>query len=544
MNRRESGFSSVLIVLMTSVVLIGVITTSATVAYTQRQDSSNEVASYAAVLASESGQETFMARSSQQPFASTTPVCSGSVSCSQVAYTGQLNTYAQSLGAISTLGGQAALQVSSVKVAGDGSLAGVELVSTSRSGSDVSRVLRSYTAQHLNLKFPNVPGALTSYPGVDLGGNTTIGGRTVTDPANTGTIAGFVSVTGTPGGMLSVGTPLNVTVSSADLTPAGQLRPGQYVQLPVAPLNGSPATSATFRVNNLTGSVLNLTPVSLPLGLSSMPAGTQPMTNVMNGVVSSFGTQMTVNSLEGFFPGDSVTVTVAGVPFTTTVTVVNGSALTLAPWPAGTPAAFPEGTVVVKSTNAIVTAGGYSASMGQATSPGAVLTGATGGQLISSPLNNALFQQLLGVSPATLQSYSTVYTPSSFPGAVSGLTWLQTGAAQRVQLNGTPKLTGSGVLVVDGDLSINDNGGTCAFSGVLVVRGNLDMKGNIEICGALIVEGVVVTQNGQNVTGLDGTDTAVNGTGQKVRYDPVAILKALAGAGPYAFQNAGNWRQQ
>ena len=101
--------------------------------------------------------------------------------------------------------------------------------------------------------------------------------------------------------------------------------------------------------------------------------------------------------------------------------------------------------------------------------------------------------------------------------------------------------------MVDGDLLLNQNGpstGSCDFSGVLVVRGNLRLQGNIQLCGAVIVEGAVLTLDGLNATGIDSNITDVLGTGQKVTYDPAAIMDALNGAGPYAFTGTGNWRQQ
>ena len=67
-----------------------------------------------------------------------------------------------------------------------------------------------------------------------------------------------------------------------------------------------------------------------------------------------------VSATETFYPGDQISVTVAGVSYTSTVTAVNGSAISTSGWPVGTPAVFPEGTAIIKSTNAVVTAGTFS----------------------------------------------------------------------------------------------------------------------------------------------------------------------------------------
>ena len=548
MKHRESGFSSILIVLMTAVVLIGVITTTTTVTLGQRKNSSNEMAAFTAVLASESGQETFKARAASRPMPTATPTCSGLLAqgCYQSAYTNILTSYLASLGTITTPNGQATLSVASVSVAGDGSLTGVDVLSTSLSGNDKAQIIRSYTTQRLNVNFPHVPGALTSYPGVNLGGNATIGGRTVTDSANTGMIGNFMTVRNSSTGSLTAGSPVSVTVPPQDLNRLAQLQIGQYVRLPTTLPTGLPGVDATFRVSGKIGDQLNLIAVQVPLVPSTLANGPLALTNVLNGVASSLGTQLTVNAVETFYPGDKVSVTVAGVIYTTTVTAVNGSggALTVLAWPAGTPTVLPEGTVLVKSTNAVVTAGSYAESKGQTAAYGAVVSGVPGGGLITAPTNNALFEQLLGMTPIALRDMSTLVTPTTFTGAVKGLTWLDTGSSQSINLN-SQKLNGKGLLVVDGDLTLNNNGsGNCDYSGVLFVRGNLRLQGNIEICGALIVEGSILTQDGLNVTGIDSTETSVLGTGQKVRYDPAAILDALNGAGPYAFTGARNWRQQ
>ena len=544
---REAGFSSILIILMTAVVLIGVLTTTITITLGQRKNSSNELAAYTAVLASESGQETFKARAASKPFAAATITCLGKTTqeCKLI-YTNLLTPYLASLGTVTTPNGQTTLSVASVNVAGDGSLTGVDVLSTSQSGNDAARIIRSYSSARLNVAFPRVPGALTSYPGVNISGNATVDGRTVTDPANTGLISDFMTVQNTSAAVLLPGTPVSVTVNPQDTSRLSQLKIGQYVRLPTL-LNGLPGANATFKVGGMTGNQLNLLPVQVPSPQSTLASGSLALTNVLNGVASSLGTQLTVSAVETFAPGDQVSVTVAGIQYTTTVTAVNGNAITTQAWPAGTPTVLPEGTALVKSTNAVVTAGTYSGSAKQATAPGNIVSGVTGGQLITSPVNDALFQQLLGMTPTALRRDSSIFTSANFPGAVSGLTWLDTGSTQSINLNGQPKLTGKGLLVVDGDLLLNQNGsstGSCDFSGVLVVRGNLRLQGNIQICGAVIVEGAVLTLDGLNATGIDSTITDVLGTGQKVTYDPAAIMDALNGAGPYAFTGTGNWRQQ
>jgi hypothetical protein len=547
MNRHQAGFSTILIVLMTAVVLIGVLTTNVTLTLNQRQNTSNERASYSAVLASESGQETFRSRSGATPFAGGTPACSGqATSCYQDAYVTSLNTYLSGLGAIPVPGGQATLSVasaSSINVSPTGDLMSFDLLATSTIGQDKSRIVRSYTAQRFSLPFPHLPGAVTSFPGVSISGNSTVGGRSLSDPLNTGLISKYMNVQTAASTPLTTGGAVTVTVPSSDLTRLGQLQAGHYVRLPTTLAGGAAGPDATFKVTGVSGSQLSLQATQVPAAGSSLASGSLPLTNVLNGISSTLGTQqLNVNAVETFYPGDQISVTIAGVPHTTTVTSVNGSTINTASWPAGTPAIFPEGTSIVKSTNAVVTAGSFSGGkQPSAAQAGPVLSGVAGSALLSAPTNDALFQQIMGTTPAALKAGSTVLDTGSFNGEVSGLTWLNTPGSANLN---SQKLHGSGVLVVDGDLTINNNGGTCAFSGILFVRGNLSMHGNIEICGGIVVEGAILSSNGVNAIGLEGGSTDFGGTGQKVQYDPTAILDAIGSSGPYTFGAATSWRQQ
>jgi hypothetical protein len=525
MNRHQAGFSTILIVLMTAVVLIGVLTTNVTLTLNQRQNTSNERASYSAVLASESGQETFRSRSGATPFAGGTPACSGqATSCYQDAYVTSLNTYLSGLGAIPVPGGQATLSVasaSSINVSPTGDLMSFDLLATSTIGQDKSRIVRSYTAQRFSLPFPHLPGAVTSFPGVSISGNSTVGGRSLSDPLNTGLISKYMNVQTAASTPLTTGGAVTVTVPSSDLTRLGQLQAGHYVRLPTTLAGGAAGPDATFKVTGVSGSQLSLQATQVPAAGSSLASGSLPLTNVLNGISSTLGTQqLNVNAVETFYPGDQISVTIAGVPHTTTVTSVNGSTINTASWPAGS------------------FSGGKQPSAAQA---GPVLSGVAGSALLSAPTNDALFQQIMGTTPAALKAGSTVLDTGSFNGEVSGLTWLNTPGSANLN---SQKLHGSGVLVVDGDLTINNNGGTCAFSGILFVRGNLSMHGNIEICGGIVVEGAILSSNGVNAIGLEGGSTDFGGTGQKVQYDPTAILDAIGSSGPYTFGAATSWRQQ
>lgn len=529
MKHREQGFSTILIVLMTAIVLIGVFTTSATVVYASRQSGANELASLRATLASESAHEAFRSMAVVTPFRMGIPSCSGLLanSCYESAYTAGLTSYLAKVNPIGVPGGSTDLAVSSVVVNGAGVLSTVDLTATSHIGKDSARVVRSYSTHRITPSFVHVPGALTSYPMVDVNGNADVAGTTLVTPTNTGLLGSFMTVQNDAVVTLAAGNAVLLKVPDAGLEHLAQLRVGQYVQLPITGLPGM----ATFKVSAITGNTLSVQALPGTVGVT-LGAGPFQLTNVLNGVVSSFGTQLTLNALESIYPGDQVSVSIGGVTYASSVTAVNGAVLTTAPWPAGMLMQIPEGTALIKSTNAVVTAGSYAGTINQTPVLGAVVDGGAGSALLSSPANDALFRQVFGMSPADYQTLSNVVPASTFDGTVSGLTWLDLQGASSANLN-SQKVHGSGVLVVPGDLVINNNGSQCAFSGVLVVRGSLRMQGNMQSCGALFVEGAFISSN----------TTTIRGTGAKVTYDAGAILDSLRGGGPYTFGSVGTWRQ-
>jgi len=126
---------------------------------------------------------------------------------------------------------------------------------------------------------------------------------------------------------------------------------------------------------------------------------------------------------------------------------------------------------------------------------------------------------------------------------VSGITWV-TSTTQDVNINSQPKLNGLGILVIEGDLTLNQTGTACDFSGVLYVRGNLRFQGNLQMCGAIVVEGSILDSN-NNVVSIDPDATNLSGNGDKVTYKPSVLFDITQGTGKISFTGvAGSWRQQ
>ncbi|MFD1734850.1 type II secretion system protein [Deinococcus malanensis] len=82
------------------------------------------------------------------------------------------------------------------------------------------------------------------------------------------------------------------------------------------------------------------------------------------------------------------------------------------------------------------------------------------------------------------------------------------------------KVQGTGILIVDGDLTINQTTAevnSCGFKGIIYVRGNVDIRGNLQLCGAIVVEGSILSSDGLTVTGVDDDDSDFGGTAARCR---------------------------
>ncbi|MFH1856303.1 MAG: hypothetical protein ABH836_03610 [Candidatus Omnitrophota bacterium] len=117
------------------------------------------------------------------------------------------------------------------------------------------------------------------------------------------------------------------------------------------------------------------------------------------------------------------------------------------------------------------------------------------------------FQDTFGISKAEMKSRATInYTdPANNQVPVSGITWVDFDSGTEFEIT-TTGWSGSGILVVDGDLKITSG----TFNGVIWVIGTLKISGNPTIKGALLVE------SGTEV------DTTVTGTAD-ITYAPNEI---------------------
>lgn len=94
------------------------------------------------------------------------------------------------------------------------------------------------------------------------------------------------------------------------------------------------------------------------------------------------------------------------------------------------------------------------------------------------------FANLFGFSKADLQAHADhVYTPSTFPDTISGLTWVNVPTGKTLTISGDG--SGSGILIINGDVKFS---GTYDFNGIIYVIGKLTMHGTVETHGAVLAE--------------------------------------------------------
>ncbi|WP_133161725.1 hypothetical protein [Deinococcus koreensis] len=434
----------------------------------------------------------------------------------------------------------------------------IDVTSTATSGSDRSSVTQRFTVKRGNLPKLNIPGALTSYPGVNLNGNASIGGATI-DAPDRAVFASYLNLKRRDAQSTVKGVPLVMDATGSLLPRLKALQPGSYVRLPLADASGAVlpgAPTGLFRVDatDSAAQTVTLTPTSLPSGvLTPFLPTSVPADLVRNALIAVSASSLIIQNSETFIQGDTVSIRLGTETYTAKVssTPVNtsaGTTFSVGSWAPGTPTAaalltFSEGQPVSKSTLGVVTARSFS--RGKTDPVGGVMENASAA-VVPSPLNDTLFTQTFGMSPDSLQALSTVVTEAQFSAnskAIDGLTWL-TSSDHSLNLN-NEKITGKGILIVDGDLTVNQNqSGACDMNGVLYVRGNLRIQGNLQLCGAIVVEGSVLN-NDNEVISIDYSDTALAGTGRKIQYDPNVLYDVTQGTGKVAFSSlVGSWRQQ
>ncbi|GGR91774.1 hypothetical protein [Deinococcus sedimenti] len=569
-TNRERG-TALITVLMTAVLLMGVVTVTTQLALGSRKTGADDTRTFQSALQGESALADFLvwAQDNGQFLGSVPESCVDSNATQQLACTTR-----QWLATYPGYGG-VTLKLAGIQLDGS-NIVTMDVEASSVSGGSNTRIIQQYKSKKLDLKKLNIPSAVLSYPGVDVGGNASIGGAVLNLPLtdSDGLYTDFARAKTTAVTSLSRGTSVQVSVggTSDQLRHMSRVSVGDYVRLPLADSAAGAVSSGkfgTFKVTAIAGTALTLEAVNVPSvsgSFSPYTASTQqPMDYVMNGVVSNTSNSLTLRTSETFVTGDQVAVKVGNVTYTATVSADGsstalGTSVSVTGWLPSVPT-IPEGTSIVKSTNAVVTGGDFNDCTATELISnnkcirdvggglvGGLLTGTSGSSYALNPADDALFIKTFGMTPAELRTMAKVIPEANFnreAANLNGLTWL-TNTGGSVNLN-SQKLSGNGILIVDGDLTINQNqADECDMKGVIYVRGNLNIQGNLGLCGAIVVEGSVLDSTGMKVTGSDiNNDTDFSGTGRKVQYDPEVLFDITAGSGKYSLSlEQGTWRQR
>ncbi|WP_034385473.1 pilus assembly PilX N-terminal domain-containing protein [Deinococcus sp. YIM 77859] len=550
-QRREEGIALVVVLLFTAIILAIVVSTTATLALGARGGGVNERAAYQALLAAESGLNTFEVRfKAKTDSLPRNQRLRGSVTPEQInawLEVHELGSYTAGTGQQATL--------SFESKGSDGTLS---LVAQGTSDTARKIVLQNYHLDYVPAYNIRADAPLVSYPNVDVKGGARIEGENGLN--SSGTV--LVAQVDQPGGVTiaaSLTAPtFTVRVSSVLGNADPLLAAGDYIKMgsltyKVQGVQGNEATIKTLTDNFPATTIVNRTNIERIDSAVTAPF-TQTLhqsstVNVSDPTFFITGSEVFLGGMKGQVESVDNSAKTISVKWTEKTSALGPSTTTIA-----------EGTPIRRDVHGV--ASGYRVD-GQSQ----VTNGVSQNDLRLrnlNPFNPAadtettdLFthtfgqtkNEMLNVSP-----YQGWLTPvSSFDGNVSGLTLVN----GNINLNGRQDLCGSGVLIVKGNLTVN---GTCneGFRGIVYVMGDYNQQGNSAIKGAVIAEGATevvygteCVPNPSSGTGSgpgNSCDTQVAGTGQgngKIVYDRGALLEAGSLLSPLTFTAVpGTWRQR
>lgn len=370
-----------------------------------------------------------------------------------------------------------------------------------------------------------IPAALTSRPRIEVRGNAQVIGQDFAQA--TGLLTGVTQVSLTANlpllQNLTQGGSLSLSVQDASL-----ILPGSYVQIPTG------GTPKTYRVEGKSGNTLTLTPLFTP-SLTDVILPSAPVNLVQFGVKAyDPGTNtLTLSDARGLVPGQ--TVKVSSYQGTVQSLDLATGKVTVA-WSGTPPPDIAEGTPLVPqvlgaaSSLTIDTRGG-----------GQVLHGTAPNSPMVPSDPDELFRRVFGMSKDAFRALYPPVSASSFNGTLAN--WELKVVQGTVNLTGSNRLCGRGILVVFGNLTVN---GSCGqgFQGLIYVAGDYDQQGNAVLTGAVVVEGVA------NLQACNGNEcwTQIAGTGQgggKIVYDPLVLqrLRVASQGSAQVVAKQGSWRR-
>ncbi|GHF89473.1 PilX N-terminal domain-containing pilus assembly protein [Deinococcus ficus] len=521
----QDGVALVVVLLFTVVILMIVVSTTATMSLGARTGGVNERAAYQALLTAESALNTLPNRT-QLRF--TTNPYTGTDAAAVALWLDGLNPY-----------GGATLTFERVTNNAAGGYS-FDAVSTGKLGGATKTVLQSYEIKlgSLNLNF-GPRAALTSLPQINANGSAKI----------TGTANDGVITTVTEGGVTLAAstTSINVNVSESK-----GILVGDYVKI----------SGQTLRVNSVSGTQLNVTPVPLPLSSALKLDGNVSL--LLNAVAQAPATvtkplKLNISNARDFTVGETVTVGGRQAIVTAGPTTDKPSEVELT-WVANLPASLPEGTQVFRDVKAMRSARTIDPKDKKLEDYSMQLT--TGGQFIQDCVaGSGKSVDCKGAEDPLLRQNGTAVSDNFFTKMLLGLSDSELDAAIPLsastaamnnevrRISNTTfdtmmkgKYTGSGILIVDGDIN-TPFGSNVTFDGFIYFRGNQGGKMN----GSLTVNGAIAVRGGpiEGITSTDDIATDLTGN-LTLKYDAVTLRKRMMGARgvPQIETKSGTWRQR
>lgn len=523
-SQRTQGFAIVVVLLISLVILMSIVTTASVTTLTARVTTADERVAYQALLTAESGINSLEARIKNLPgarqyrgtFDDSTPQ-------HKTQSLAELNAWLNREG-LATLNlaeaNQAVLNITDLRTSP------TERITVRSRGTLSDRGVKLVLVDFVRFRearIPPVSAALTSWPNINVSGSATITGQA--GAAISGRIDNIATVT--VGLVIEGGTPAPHSFA-LQVDNAALISVRDYLVI----------GGHTYRVESREGNTVQLTTLERAASERAIAAGS-PVHLIPYATAAEVGslnaTTFEVSDTLGFLVGDTIFVAarrarVTGVDYDSdTISVI---------WEGAAPTdsdRIAEGTPITRAING-------------ATSPGAI--DIKGNATVDNPrphnpgISNpfaldptrTLFYQTFNL---TYQDFTARYPAISshgFNGTISGIRHV----SGDLTLTENNSICGRGVLVVDGDLTIN---GSCpgGFYGLIYVRGRYRQQGNSTINGAVVAEG-------QSEFGNPAEETALAGTGQgqaKLGYDPRALLEAGLLIAPTEFSlSQGSWRQR
>ncbi len=465
--RDSRGFAIVIVVLVSSIALLAFLFSSATLTLASRSAASQERGATQALLAADSGLKTLVARAAANEYR---PGVHGTMT----------NWINSTFGTLDLGGGVSAeLVLLNVPSAANGAI----IQSTGRAGTSRRVLIQEFEI----VEGPPiaasvaVPGALTSVGNINNSSNAMrIHGRLNTEAA--WTYSPVALCTAAQGEYFVTG---GFTYEVLDETPSCG-----------GPVNVQRVGGATMSLPGNTSGVHRPIATSQTMTSTTVNGTTTSTVEVTDGarVLFGVGTPITIGTASG------------GGPSLGTVTAADGNVLTIS-WsvpPATTNP--PEGTVIRREVSSGVTAG--ACNIREAAFP----EGCDGSQNLDN-----LFFKTFGIADPqllkdSLSGSQRISNSQLRDGRVlSGITWLTNPE------NNTRGQTGSGILIIENNpgqsITLNVHN---QFTGLIYVIGDANIQGNSEMIGALVVDGAATIS------------TSVQGNGDKVRYDPLQLARALS----------------